>query len=111
LETQEQNQPSTTTNVPDNLTPVPNAPFTKHHHSRPKMRQKIHPTFAYPTIHETFFDKNVTNDDQENNKIKASQVPLASFDALTSSTRTNFTYPPIEDLTRMLLMYAKTANL
>ena len=36
---------------------------------------------------------------------------MASPDALTSSTRTDFTYPPIEDLTRTLLKYAKTTNL
>ena len=39
------------------------------------------------------------------------QIPLAFPDALTSSTRTDCTYPPIEDLTRTLLKYAKTANL
>jgi hypothetical protein len=38
-------------------------------------------------------------------------TPLASPDALTSSTRTDITYPPTEDLTRTLLKYAKTANL
>jgi hypothetical protein len=67
--------------------------------------------FAYLPIHETFFDNNEGNDNQENNKDKPPQYPLASPDALTLPTRTDFTYPPIEDLTRMLLKYAKTANL
>ena len=70
------------------------APLTEEHHSRPTMRQENDPTFAYPPIHEP------------------PQIPLASPDALTSSTRTDFTYyPPIEDLTRTLLKYAKTTNL
>jgi hypothetical protein len=63
--------------------------------------------FAYLPIHEIFFDNNDDNNDHENNKDKPPQVILASPDALTSSTRTDFIYPPIEDLTRMLLKYAK----
>jgi hypothetical protein len=104
-DTQAQNQPSATENFTTTPPPValPNAPFTKEHHSRPTTRQENHPTFAYPPIHETFFDDNDDNDDQENNKDEPSQVPLASPDALTSSSRTDFTYPPIEDLTRTLL--------
>jgi hypothetical protein len=39
------------------------------------------------------------------------QIPLASPVALTSSTGTDLAYPPIEDLTRMLLKNAKNANL
>ncbi|KAI2500132.1 hypothetical protein MHU86_14338 [Fragilaria crotonensis] len=38
-------------------------------------------------------------------------IQHTSPDALTSSTRTDFTYPPIEDLTKTLLKYAKNANL
>jgi hypothetical protein len=67
--------------------------------------------FAYPPIHETFFDDNDDDDNHENDEDEPPQAPLASPDALTSSTRTDFTYPPIEDLTRTLLKYAKTANL
>jgi hypothetical protein len=67
--------------------------------------------FAYPPIHETFFDNSDADNDHENNNDEPPQVPLASPDALTSSTRTDFTYPPIEDLTRMLLKYAKTESL
>jgi hypothetical protein len=68
--------------------------------------------FAYPPpIHETFFDDNDDDDALENDDDEPPQVPLTSPDALTSSTRTDFTYPPIEDLTRTLLKYAKTANL
>jgi hypothetical protein len=71
----------------------------------------MHPTFAYLPIHERIFDNNDANNDHENDNDKPPQIPLASPDALTSSTRTDFPYPPIEDLTRMLLKYAKTANL
>ncbi|KAI2500871.1 hypothetical protein MHU86_13591 [Fragilaria crotonensis] len=68
-----------------------------------------HPMFANtPTNCETFFDDN----EHENNDDDLPQTPLTSPDgALTSSTRTDFTYPPIEDLTRTLLKYAKIANL
>ncbi|KAI2502646.1 hypothetical protein MHU86_11840 [Fragilaria crotonensis] len=67
-----------------------------------------HPMFANtPTNCETFFDDN----EHENNDDDLPQIPLTSPDALTSSTRTDFTYPPIEDLTRTLLKYAKIANL
>ncbi|KAI2489858.1 hypothetical protein MHU86_24734 [Fragilaria crotonensis] len=67
-----------------------------------------HPTFAYPPIHETFFTDDEDNEDQQDDP---PQIPLQSPDALTSSTRTDFTYPPIEDLTKTLLKYAKNANL
>jgi hypothetical protein len=86
LDTQEQSQPSASENVPNNPTPVANAPLTKERHSRPTTPQEDHPTLAYPPIHETFFDN------------KPPQVPLASPDALTSSSRTDFTYSPIETL-------------
>jgi hypothetical protein len=90
---------------------IPNAPLTKEHHPSQTTRQENHPTFAYPPIHETFSDDNDDNNNHENDEDESPQAPLASPDALTSSTRTNFTYPPIEDLTRTLLKYAKTANL
>jgi hypothetical protein len=109
--TQSQNQPSATEIVPNTPSPIPNAPFNEEHHSRPTTRQENHPTFAYLSIHETFFNDNDNDDDHKNNKDKPPQVPLASLDALASSTRTNFTYPLIEDKTRTLLKYAKTANL
>ncbi|KAI2509522.1 hypothetical protein MHU86_4899 [Fragilaria crotonensis] len=64
--------------------------------------------FAYPPIHETFFTDDEDNEDQQDDP---PQIPLQSPDALTSSTRTDFTYPPIEDLTKTLLKYAKNANL
>ncbi|KAI2493772.1 hypothetical protein MHU86_20777 [Fragilaria crotonensis] len=44
---------------------------------------------------------------QKKNQAHSTHIP----DALTSSTRTDFTYPPIEDLTKTLLKYAKNANL
>jgi hypothetical protein len=100
-----------TKNVPNTPTPVPNAPLTEEIHSRPTTHQENHPTFAYLPIHETFFDNNDDNNDNENKEDKPPQIPLASPDAMTSFTRTDFTYPPIEDLTRTLLKYAKTTNL
>ena len=109
-DTQRQSQPSASDNFPNIPTQVPNTLLTDDHHSRPT-RQESHPTFKSPPIHETFFDNNDANDNQGNDKDKPPQLPLASPDALTSSTRTNFTYPPIEDVTRLLLKYAKTVNL
>ncbi|KAI2512616.1 hypothetical protein MHU86_1835 [Fragilaria crotonensis] len=78
--------------------------------SKPAAKDKPakHPTFAYPPIHETFFTDDEDNEDQQDDP---PQIPLQSPDALTSSTRTDFTYPPIEDLTKTLLKYAKNANL
>jgi hypothetical protein len=110
-DTEEQSQPPATKNVPNTPTPVPNALLTEDHHARSTTRQENHTTFAYPPIHGTFFDDNDDNDDHNNDDDEPPQVPLASPDALTSSTRTDFTYQPIEDLTRTLLKYAKTANL
>ncbi|KAI2504598.1 hypothetical protein MHU86_9810 [Fragilaria crotonensis] len=74
--------------------------------SKPAAKDKPakHPTFAYPPIHETFFTDDEDNEDQQDDP---PQIPLQSPDALTSSTRTDFTYPPIEDLTKTLLKYAK----
>jgi hypothetical protein len=86
-DTQEQNQPSATKNVPNTPTPVPNNLSTKDHHSRPTTRQENHPMFAYPPIHETFFDNSDADNDHENNNDEPPQGPLASPDALTSSTR------------------------
>ncbi len=111
LDTEEQSQPTATENVPNTPTPVTNAPLTEYHHSTPTTRQENHPTFAYPPINETFFYVKNDDEDQENNDDEPPQVPLTSPDAGTSSTRTDFTYPPIEDLTRTLLKSAKTANL
>jgi hypothetical protein len=110
-DTQAQNQPSATRNVPNTPSPIPNPLLTEEHHPSPTTRQENHPTFAYPPIHEEFFNDNDNDDNHENDKDKPPQAPLASADALTSSTRTDFTYPPSEDLTRTLLKYAKTANL
>ncbi|KAI2503797.1 NB-ARC domain [Fragilaria crotonensis] len=45
------------------------------------------------------------------NEQEPKHIQQTSPDALTSSTRTDFTYPPIEDLTKTLLKYAKNANL
>jgi hypothetical protein len=56
---------------------------------------------------ETFFDDDADHDSQHEPR----HIPATSPDALTSSTRTDFTYTPIEDLTKTLLKYAKNANL
>jgi hypothetical protein len=83
-DTQEQNQPSATKSVPNTATPVPNAPLTKDHHPRPTMHQENHPMFAYPAVHETFFNNNDVNNDHKKNNDKPPQVSWASPDALTS---------------------------
>ncbi|KAI2501558.1 hypothetical protein MHU86_12935 [Fragilaria crotonensis] len=96
---------------PKTQTSTTNAPSTEN--APPEganAHQEVHhPMFANtPTNCETFFDDN----EHENNDDDLPQTPLTSPDgALTSSTRTDFTYPPIEDLTRTLLKYAKIANL
>ena len=64
-----------------------------------------HPTFNYPPRVETFFDDDSDSDEEP----KA--IQQTSPDALTSSTRTDFTYPLVEDLTKTLLKYAQNANL
>ncbi|KAI2491544.1 hypothetical protein MHU86_23021 [Fragilaria crotonensis] len=102
-DTADQTQPPTAEIVPKTPTSRPNAPL-------PPKRSETHPTFAYPPRQETFFDDDDQDDEQEDDN-GPPQIPLGSPDALTSSTRTDFTYPPIEDLTRTLLKYAKTANL
>jgi hypothetical protein len=56
---------------------------------------------------ETFFNDDTDHDSQHAPR----HIPATSSDALTSSTQTDFTYPPIEDLTKTLLKYAKNANL
>ncbi|KAI2496243.1 hypothetical protein MHU86_18247 [Fragilaria crotonensis] len=99
----DQTQPPPAEIVPKTPTSRPNAPL-------PTKRSETHPTFAYPPRQETFFDDDDQDDEQEDDN-GPPQIPLGSPDALTSSTRTDFTYPPIEDLTRTLLKYAKTANL
>ena len=112
LDSQQQNQSPATENVQNvNQTSKTNAPLTDDPPSRSNTRQENHPTFAYPPIHETFLDDDDPDNDNDNDEDEPPQIPLASPDALTSSTRTDFTYPPIEDLTRTLLKYAKTANL
>ncbi|KAI2504410.1 hypothetical protein MHU86_10089 [Fragilaria crotonensis] len=75
--------------------------------TRPTPRQATHATFTYPPTVETFFDEDTDHDSEEEPK----HIQHTSPDALTSSTRTDFTYPPIEDLTKTLLKYAKNANL
>ncbi|KAI2502700.1 hypothetical protein MHU86_11757 [Fragilaria crotonensis] len=70
-------------------------------------RPATHATFSYPPTIETFFDNDTDHDSEEDPK----QLKPTSPDVLTSSTRTDFTYPPIEDLTKTLLKYAKNANL
>jgi hypothetical protein len=70
-------------------------------------RRATHATFSYPPTIETFFDNDSDHDpDKDPQHLKPT-----SPDALTFSTRTDFTYPPIEDLTKTLLKYAKNANL
>ncbi|KAI2489630.1 hypothetical protein MHU86_24961 [Fragilaria crotonensis] len=98
------------TKIPKTQTSTTNAPSPEN--APPEganAHQEVHhPMFANtPTNCETFFDDN----EHENNDDELPQIPLTSPDALTSSTRTDFTYPPIEDLTRTLLKYAKIANL
>ena len=95
------------TNIPPTPTPVPN-PTSDTNDPPPltRNRQQKHPTFVYPPIHETFFDDDTDNEDDE-----PPQIPITPADDLTSSTRTDFTYPPVEELTRILLKYAKNANL
>ena len=90
-ETDTQNEPKTQKSVSARQTP----------------RQVTHATFQYPPTVETFFDDDTDHDSQHEPK----HIPATSPDALTSSTRTDFTYPPIEDLTKTLLKYAKNANL
>jgi hypothetical protein len=65
-----------------------------------------HATFQYPPTVETFFNDDTDHDSQHEPK----HIPATSPGALTSSTRTDFTYPPIEDLTKTHLKYAN-ANL
>jgi hypothetical protein len=85
--------------------PPQNLPQTIPQHSKstpsdnPSQPARL-PTLAQPLTNATFFD------DEE-----VPQIPLQSPAALTSSTRTDFTYPPIEDLSKALLKYAKNANL
>jgi len=88
-------------NMPKTQTSTTNAPSTE---NAPPEGANAHDQ----EMHQPFLDDN----EQENNDDDLPQTPLTSPDgALTSSTRTDFTYPPIEDLTRTLLKYAKIANL
>ena len=89
--------------------PVPDPP--PHANNPPpqtRNRPPKHPTFVYPPIHETFFDHDTDGDDDDNDP---PQIPVTPADDLTSSTRTDSSYPPVEELTRTLLKYAKNANL
>jgi hypothetical protein len=98
-DTKEQNQSPTARNLPGTRqTSKTNAPSSKNSSSRSKTHQEVHQTFKYPPIDETLFD----DDDPANEHSQdiPSQVPLASPDAITSSTRTDFTYSPIEDVSR-----------
>ena len=109
-DTKEQNQSSTARNVSrTRQTSKTSAPSSQNSHSRSKTHQEMLPTFNYPPIHEALFNEKDPDNGQDQDRLP--QIPLASPDALTSSTRTDFTYPPIEDLTRTLLKYAKNANL
>ncbi|KAI2492225.1 hypothetical protein MHU86_22319 [Fragilaria crotonensis] len=67
-----------------------------------------HPEF--PFIDLMGSDSPVPNYDHDSEE-EPKHIQHTSPDALTSSTRTDFTYPPIEDLTKTLLKYAKNANL
>ncbi|KAI2510992.1 hypothetical protein MHU86_3464 [Fragilaria crotonensis] len=67
-----------------------------------------HPEF--PFIDLMGSDSPVPNYDHDSEQ-EPKHIQHTSPDALTSSTRTDFTYPPIEDLTKTLLKYAKNANL
>jgi hypothetical protein len=78
--------------------------------ARTQNRPGRHPTFAYPPIHKIFFANDSDNEENDDDD-GPPPIPITSPDALTSSTRTDFTYPPVEDLTRTLLKYAKNANL
>jgi hypothetical protein len=60
----------------------------------------------YPPTIETFFDNDSDHDIEEDPQhLKPTSL------VLTSSTHLDFTYPPIEDLTKTLLKYAKNAFL
>jgi len=109
-DTKEQNQSSTARNISRTCqTSKTSALSSQNSHSRSKTHQEMLPTFNYPPILEALFNEKDPDNGQDQDRLP--QIPLASPDALTSSTRTDFTYPPNEDLTRTLLKYAKNANL
>ena len=93
-----QQNPTQTTPQPSKSTPSDN----------PSQPARF-PTLAQPPTNATFFDNDEEYEDQQDDENP--QTSLQSPAALTSSTRTDFTYPPIEDLTKTLLKYAKNANL
>ena len=73
---------------------------------RPRNTTTRHPTSDYPPRVHTFF-----NDDTDNSEQDPTEIQPPSPDVMMSSTRTDFTYPPIEDLTKTLLKYAKNSNI
>jgi hypothetical protein len=75
--------------------------------ARQALHQATHAKFQYPPTVETFFDNDTDNDSQHEPKL----IPATFPDTLMSSTRTNFTYLPVEDHTKTLLKYSKNANL
>ena len=100
--TDDQNPPPT---KPADPIPAPSTTPSNTQPLQPSGATPRHPTFNYPPRVETFF--NADSDSEE----EPTKLQQTSPDALTSSTRTDFTYPPIEDLTKTLLKYANSANL
>ncbi|KAI2510781.1 hypothetical protein MHU86_3567 [Fragilaria crotonensis] len=60
--------------------------------ARPTPRQATHATFAYPPTVDTFFDDDTDHDSEQ----EPQHIQQTSPDALTSSTRTDFTYPQLK---------------
>jgi hypothetical protein len=82
----------------------------------PSNSPNVHvPTIPPPNQHIPHSDTYLTDGDENDVDSHGNplQIPLDPLptDDLTSSTRTDFTYPPVEDLTKTLLKYAKNANL
>jgi hypothetical protein len=104
---------SSETNIQGDIPPQnPTQTIPQHSKSTPSDKP-AHPArlpmLAQSPTNATFFDNDEEYEDQQDDEIP--QTPLQSPAALTSSTRTDFTYPPIIDLTKTLLKYAKNANL
>ena len=95
-----------------NLPPTSNVAAT----DIPSNSPNVHvPTIPPPNQHIPHSDTYLTDGDENDVDSHGNplQIPLNPLptDDLTSSTRTDFTYPPVEDLTKTLLKYAKNANL